>query len=103
MINAAGVLTAPPDIYEAVHLTAPEALYTALPEGTRALLISAIGIDGATADFARYHLAAEALAKRTPLPLTAHRAYRIWYALGWPAFGALVAVFWLMMAKPTLW
>lgn len=25
---------------------------------------------------------------------------RLWFALGWPAFGALVAVFWLMVAKP---
>lgn len=26
--------------------------------------------------------------------------FRIWFALGWPAFGGLVAVFWLMVAKP---
>ena len=26
--------------------------------------------------------------------------FRLWFALGWPAFGALVAVFWLMVAKP---
>jgi len=24
----------------------------------------------------------------------------IWFALGWPAFGGLVVVFWLMVAKP---
>ena len=23
-----------------------------------------------------------------------------WFALGWPAFGALVAIFWLMVSKP---
>lgn len=28
------------------------------------------------------------------------RRYRWWFALGWPGFGALVAVFWLMVAKP---
>lgn len=28
------------------------------------------------------------------------RYFRIWFALGWPAFVALVAVFWLMVAKP---
>ena len=28
------------------------------------------------------------------------RLYRIWFALGWPAFAALVAVFWLMVSKP---
>lgn len=28
------------------------------------------------------------------------RRFRIWLALGWPAFIGLVAVFWLMVAKP---
>lgn len=35
-----------------------------------------------------------------PVPLPARRLYRIWFALGWPAFAALVAVFWLMVSKP---
>jgi uncharacterized membrane protein len=26
--------------------------------------------------------------------------FRTWFALGWPAFAGLVAVFWLMVAKP---
>ncbi len=30
------------------------------------------------------------------------RAYRIWFLLGWPAFAALIAVFWLMVSKPFL-
>jgi uncharacterized membrane protein len=29
-----------------------------------------------------------------------HRLARRWFALGWPAFIALVVVFWLMAAKP---
>lgn len=29
------------------------------------------------------------------------RLFRIWFLLGWPAFGGLVAVFFLMVAKPT--
>jgi uncharacterized membrane protein len=29
-----------------------------------------------------------------------HRLARMWFALGWPAFIALVIVFWLMIAKP---
>jgi uncharacterized membrane protein len=45
-------------------------------------------------------LAGEALAKGAPLPAAAHRAYRIWFALGWPAFAALVVVFWLMVNRP---
>ena len=24
----------------------------------------------------------------------------LWFALGWPAFAALVAIFWLMVSKP---
>jgi len=28
------------------------------------------------------------------------RYFRVWFVLGWPAFGGLVAVFWLMVAKP---
>jgi uncharacterized membrane protein len=28
------------------------------------------------------------------------RCFRWWFALGWPAFVGLVAVFWLMVAKP---
>ena len=35
-----------------------------------------------------------------PLPAEYHRLFRIWFALGWPAFAALVAVFWLLVAKP---
>ncbi len=45
-------------------------------------------------------LAQEALARGAPLPPRAWRAYRLWFALGWPAFIALVAVFWLMVNKP---
>jgi uncharacterized membrane protein len=29
------------------------------------------------------------------------RLLRWWFALGWPAFGGLVVVFWLTVAKPT--
>lgn len=31
------------------------------------------------------------------------RAMRLWFALGWPAFAGLTAVFWLMVAKPVFW
>ncbi|MDF0602395.1 DUF2269 domain-containing protein [Psychromarinibacter sp. C21-152] len=48
-------------------------------------------------------LAGAALAAGAPLPAEARRLYRLWFALGWPAFLALVAVFWLMVAKPALW
>jgi len=29
-----------------------------------------------------------------------HRRFRLWFILGWPAFAGLVAVFYLMVAKP---
>lgn len=29
------------------------------------------------------------------------RLFRTWFALGWPAFGGLVFIFWLMVTKPT--
>lgn len=48
-------------------------------------------------------LARAAAASGTPLPRAAVRAYRLWFGLGWPAFGALVIIFWLMIAKPPLW
>jgi uncharacterized membrane protein len=32
---------------------------------------------------------------------TYDRLFRIWFALGWPAFGGLIVIFWLMVAKPT--
>ena len=48
-------------------------------------------------------LARTATADGLPLPPAAWRAFRLWFALGWPAFGALVGVYWLMVAKPPLW
>lgn len=35
-----------------------------------------------------------------PLPAAYFRLMRWWFALGWPAFISLVAVFWLMVRKP---
>jgi len=29
------------------------------------------------------------------------RLYRLWFILGWPAFGGLIIIFWLMVTKPT--
>ncbi len=37
------------------------------------------------------------------VPPEARHLYRIWFALGWPAFAALTFVFWLMVTKPPLW
>ncbi|MBK6726491.1 MAG: DUF2269 domain-containing protein [Xanthomonadales bacterium] len=45
-------------------------------------------------------LAADALASGTPLPAEYHRVMRWWFWLGWPAFLAVLAIFWLMVMKP---
>jgi uncharacterized membrane protein len=45
-------------------------------------------------------LAAQAATHRSPLPEAYRRYFRIWFALGVPAFLALVVVFYLMVAKP---
>ena len=48
-------------------------------------------------------LAREAGGTGACLPAAYDRAMRWWFALGWPAFLALVAVFWLMVTKPKFW
>lgn len=65
-----------------------------------------LGADGFTGRHIAFHLrdqGVDVLATRQPLPPKARQLYRIWFALGWPAFAALVAVFWLMVTKPGLW
>ena len=46
-------------------------------------------------------LALEAAAAGRPLPLRYHRLFRIWFVFGFPGFGAVMAIVWLMIAKPT--
>jgi uncharacterized membrane protein len=48
-------------------------------------------------------LAADAWRERTALPPAYFQCMRIWFALGWPAFLSVIAIFWLMVAKPLLW
>ena len=62
LVNAAGVLSAPDAICEAVHVTAPKALYQALPAGANGLLISAVGIEDVQTDFAVFRRAGEGVA-----------------------------------------
>lgn len=47
-------------------------------------------------------LAAAAAMENTPLPAAYHRLYRLWFACGFPAFFAVLAIMWLMLAKPNL-
>jgi len=48
------------------------------------------------------NLAAEAAAAGAPLPERYHRLYRRWFAFGFPAFAAVLAIFWLMIARPSI-
>ncbi len=48
-------------------------------------------------------LATEAALRGKPLPVAYHRLFWTWFAFGFPAFGAVAVIFWLMIAKPTLW
>jgi uncharacterized membrane protein len=47
-------------------------------------------------------LAAEAALHGKPLPDSYHRLFRTWFVFGFPAFAAVLAIFWLMIAKPTI-
>lgn len=45
-------------------------------------------------------LALEAVAAGQPLPRLYHRLFWLWFAFGFPAFGAVLAIFWLMITRP---
>jgi uncharacterized membrane protein len=47
-------------------------------------------------------LAEQAAAAGTALPPRYHRLFRMWFVFGFPAFGAVMAIFWLMIARPDL-
>ena len=45
-------------------------------------------------------LAVRAAAKATPLQPEYHRLFHYWFAFGFPAFAAVLGIFWLMVARP---
>ncbi len=47
-------------------------------------------------------LVRDAVARGGPLPPEHARRMRAWFALGWPAFLSMLALLWLMDAKPEL-
>jgi uncharacterized membrane protein len=47
-------------------------------------------------------LAAAAVRETRPLPPEYHELFRWWFAFGFPAFAAVLAIFWLMIARPQL-
>lgn len=48
-------------------------------------------------------LARAAATSGTDLPPRYHKLFRLWFAFGFPAFFAVLAIVWLMVARPTLW
>jgi uncharacterized membrane protein len=48
------------------------------------------------------NLAREAAAADAPLPAQYHRLFRLWFAFGFPAFAAVLLIFWLMIARPEI-
>jgi uncharacterized membrane protein len=47
-------------------------------------------------------LAAAAAERGEPLPPAYYRLYRTWFAFGFPAFFAVLVIFWLMIARPAI-
>ena len=45
-------------------------------------------------------LAKQAATNGEPLPPAYHRLFRWWFAFGFPAFAAVMAIFWLMITRP---
>jgi uncharacterized membrane protein len=50
-------------------------------------------------------LAAAAVREGAPLPDDYRHLFRLWFAFGFPAFAAVLAIFWLMIQRPSsiLW
>ena len=47
-------------------------------------------------------LARDAATQGVSLPARYRRLFRWWFALGFPAFGAVMAILWLMISRPSL-
>jgi len=47
-------------------------------------------------------LARDAAAVGAPLPARYDRLFRLWFLFGFPGFGSVLAILWLMIAKPSL-
>ena len=48
-------------------------------------------------------LALAAARDGTPLPVQYQRLFGVWFVFGFPGFGAVAGILWLMLAKPVLW
>jgi len=66
------------------------------------LLVGALWIPVVFMQIRMRDLAAAAAKQGGALPAEYHRLFRLWFAFGFPAFGAVLAIVWLMIAKPAL-
>lgn len=48
------------------------------------------------------NLARQAAIENAPLPPEEKRLFRIWFACGFPAFAAVLAILWLMVTRPEI-
>ncbi|KQU79705.1 hypothetical protein ASD12_13905 [Mesorhizobium sp. Root102] len=48
------------------------------------------------------NLARQAATENRPLPAEEKRLFRIWFACGFPAFSAVLAILWLMVTRPAI-
>jgi uncharacterized membrane protein len=48
------------------------------------------------------NLAMRAAASQQPPPRRYNSLFRLWFAFGFPAFGAVLAIFWLMISRPSI-
>lgn len=42
------------------------------------------------------------MAKGEPLPRAYHQLFWTWFVFGFPAFGSIIVILWLMIARPDL-
>lgn len=47
-------------------------------------------------------LASAAAARSEELPPRYHKLFRLWFVFGFPAFGAVLTILWLMITRPTI-
>ncbi|MDO3436805.1 DUF2269 domain-containing protein [Rhizobium sp. CBN3] len=47
-------------------------------------------------------LAHAAASSGSALPSSYHSLYRVWFVFGFPAFSAVLGIFWLMLTKPSI-
>lgn len=49
-----------------------------------------------------HNLASQAVASGKSLPKRYHQLFRLWFLFGFPAFAAVLGIFWLMITRPAI-